>query len=112
MLSLSSVTKVVICRMIWSTVHYDFLKESICLTCIVLPEFLYKTCSLPEPEIKAEHASPETREGGSGESHLVLFHMALLVLQLLPSLKQTFPNLSPSRLLVSWVRCTTLGCAH
>lgn len=53
--------------------------ETICLTCIALAEFLFKACSLLEPEIKAEHISHETRVGGSGESHLILFHMSLIV---------------------------------
>lgn len=93
MVSLPSVTKVAICR-IWST-HTLIFWKPICLTCLVLAEFLFKAYSLLEPEVKAEDTSPETRVGGSAESHLTLFRMALVALQLLPAETQTFPKPPP-----------------
>lgn len=70
--------------------------QIICLTCTALAEILVKVCSLLEPEIKVEHISCETRMGDSGECHLILFHIALVALQLLPAKNRPFPSYLPA----------------
>lgn len=67
--------------MIWSTwrgqVYSDFLKacsfnmHSLGWNFVQRPQLI-------EPEIKAEHMSPDTRMGCAGDFYLILFHMTLV----------------------------------